>query len=41
MKKKKRKLNHIIHEGWVAVWGEGVGVCEEVRTFLSHQNIYP
>ena len=31
---KRKKLYN-----WVAVGGEGVGVCEEVRTFLSHQNI--
>ena len=33
MKRKKKNLNRNVQEGWVAVVGEGVGVCEEVGHF--------
>ena len=31
--KEKKNLNRNVQEGWVAVVGEGVGVCEEVGHF--------
>ena len=36
MKKEKKKPEPLrLGDGW----GRGIEVCEEVRTFLSHQNI--